>query len=203
VRWIVVVAAACSSSTKSPATTTPEPPPRAATWKHHPGDLSDLADAQLAVVQKLAGVSLLQSTNTAFHEHGGDAAIVDHVRLIFEVDDHRAHEIEAREVALLRRHCMEKAWRDRDPLKLTGHEAWRDTLRLADNKHVPRHIPGDVSRVVIPAREPARYVVNVSFEPVEVYQACDIFGFALDLVVDRVRVPVELEFSVTRFDPID
>ena len=134
------------------------------------------------------GVSLVASTNSAIHSHGGDGAMIDVVELAFEVNDHRAHSIEVRRVELLHRGCNAETWRARDALELVEHRA------LADQRPVARGI----ASVTLPARGPQRYAVHVAFEPVEVYNACDVFGFAIDVVVDRVRQKFEIPLHVTR-----
>jgi hypothetical protein len=152
-------------------------------------------DAPLAVLQSFPGIDLLESSASAMHEHGGDAAKILSLSLMFEVHDRRTHEIETKRVELLRRHCMEKEWHSRDAVQLGGH------FKRVEGEQA-KALPSTV-RLVIPAGEPRRYAVLVRFAAVEVYQACDHFGFAIDLVVDRVRHVFEIPFEVTRIDPID
>jgi hypothetical protein len=47
--------------------------------------------------------------------------------------------------------------------------------------------------------KPERYSVSVTFDGLETYTAC---GFAIDLVVDRVRTQIELPLHIIRFEPL-
>jgi hypothetical protein len=51
-----------------------------------------------------------------------------------------------------------------------------------------------------PARDP--YVISVRFAPVDAYQACDRFAFAVRLVVDGTAVELEAPLQVTRYEPL-
>ncbi len=155
----------------------------------------DSDDTPLAVLHSFPGIDLLESSASAMHVHGGDAAKILSLHLAFEVHDRRTHEIETKRVELLRRHCMEKEWHSREVVQLGGHFTRRDD-------HEAGGLPG-TARLLIPAGEPQRYAVLIRFAAIEVYQACDHFGFAIDLVVDRVRHVFEIPFDVTREDPID
>ena len=149
----------------------------------------------LAVVHSFPGIDLLESSASASHEHGGAAAKILSLPIMFEVNDRRTHEIETKRVELLRRHCMEKQWHSRQVVQLGGHFKYRDDMP-------PGGVPG-TARVVIPSGEPQRYAVLIRFAAVDVYQACDVFGFSIDLVVDRVRHVFEIPFDVTRIEPLD
>jgi len=151
-------------------------------------------EVELAVLQGFPGLDLVESSNHAFHEHGGDAAKISHAALTFEVRDGRAHVIAVHRIELLRAHCREDTWHDRTRLTITGYEAYAWT------SHDP--IATGRARVTLPAGDPQRYGVTVRFAPVAAYQACDRFGFAIDLVVDGARFQTEIPLDVTRFEPL-
>ncbi|MBA3391359.1 MAG: hypothetical protein H0T89_01890 [Deltaproteobacteria bacterium] len=213
-RWIaVVLVAACSSGDRRQPREPSEAPPADASVSvtvtatvdaatasappdPPPDDPPEPADAPVVfeVAQSFPGIDLVESVNHARHEHGGKAASIGHASIKFEVRDGRAHTIEVKAIELLRAHCREEKWRDRTRLKITGHEAfnWTSSDPIAKGK----------ASVALPANPPQRYSVRVQFVPVDAYQSCDRFGFAVDLVVDRVRFKTELPLEVMRFEPI-
>jgi len=190
----VLAAAACSAPPPRPVQTSvvaeDEPTPPAAPAPPTPLQV----ETPLKLLHSFPGIDLVESSNAAIHEHGGDAARIGHVMLVFDISDRRAHEIEAKQVEMLRRHCSETAWHSRTPLKIRGYDA--STAGGANG------VVGD-ARLVLPPGVPRRYRVSIRFDSVDAYQACDAFGFALDLVVDRVRHKFELPLDITRIDPID
>ena len=188
-RLLLVLLVACSAPPRAPAPnpvvekpTVAEPPPA-----------RDVEVEKLKVLHSFPGIDLVESSNAAIHEHGGDAAHITSVMLVFDIHDRRAHEIEAKQIEMLRKHCTEAEWHTRTVLKIAGYEA--STAGGANG------VVGD-ARLLLPAGEPRRYRVSVRFSSVDAYQACDAFGFAIDLVVDRVRHRFELPLDVSRIEPM-
>ena len=72
--------------------------------------------------------------------------------------------------------------------------------QFIDNVKAWAYFPYAVAKEVPDFREGQ---ISIRFKMVEAYQACDAFGFALDLVVDRVRHQFELPLDVTRIEPIE
>lgn len=50
--------------------------------------------------------------------------------------------------------------------------------------------------------ERGRFQVTAFFAPVPVYQACDRFGFQLELAIDGRSVSLELPLEVKRYEPL-
>jgi hypothetical protein len=157
-----------------------------------------LETAALDVLQAFPGIDFLQSPNAAFYEHLGDPAEVRNMVLLFEVHDHRAHAIEVRSVELLHRVCRANRWESRKPIELEGLEVMFDRGNEPESgAHLVASGPG---RVTIPSLEPRRYAMHVNFKNrLRVYQKCDDFAYAIDLVVDSIRHRTEIVFDVTRF----
>lgn len=154
-------------------------------------------DPEPRTLHGFPGLDLVESPNSVMHEHGGDAAKIRVARLQFNVLDRRAHQIEARSIEFLRRSCNETTWHSRKKLDITGYSASWDNPGAARGETIGR------TELVLPAGVPRRALVSIRFKPVEAYQACDVFGFALDIVVDRVRHVFELPLDVTRIEPIE
>jgi hypothetical protein len=147
---------------------------------------------ELKTLHSFPGIDLVESINSARHEHGGPPAKVYRATMNFEVRDMRAHRIEVRSIAVVFDHCgKKKAKGDVKPRKLLGHElyTWDSADPIATGK----------AGVVTPAGKPERYSVTVAFDGLETYTGC---GFAIDLVVDRVRKQIELPLNIIRFEPL-
>jgi hypothetical protein len=183
---------ACSSTVKShdEAPAPPSPSVAAATPDAQPPAEPPEDVADLPVLHEFPGISLLESANSAIHTHGGPPADIDTLSLHFEVHDRRAHDIEARHVDFLRRSCNEEQWHDRQTVHITQHEAY-----------AAARVAAGTATVTIPAGTPQRYFVRVAFATVQAYQACDIFAFEVDLVVDRVRAKFVIPLHVMREEP--
>ena len=146
----------------------------------------------LAVLQRVPGVAIFESRNFASHGHGGPPASLDHVFVILDIEDRRSHAISADGVELLRASCGETAWHDRTPLHVTGYRLYRDTEDpIAKNSR----------RLAMPA-VPGHYSISIDFAAVPAYQACDRFGFAVQLIIDGARVPLELPLDIKRLEPL-
>ena len=146
----------------------------------------------LAVLQRVPGVAIFESRNFSSHGHGGPPASLDNVFVILEIEDRRPHAISADRVELLRASCRETAWHDRTPLHITGYRLYRDT---ADP------IANNPSRLALPA-VPGQYSISIDFTAVPAYQACDRFGYAVQLIIDGARVPLELPLDIKRLEPL-
>jgi hypothetical protein len=147
---------------------------------------------ELAVLQRVPGVAIIQSENSVEHEHGGKPATLDHAWIKFDIEDRRPHAISAERVELLRAACRETDWHDRKPLRVTGYRLYRDDADPIATGHV---------RIALPT-VPNRYTIAISFAPVTAYQACDRFAYAVQLIVDGARISLELPLDVMRIEPL-
>jgi hypothetical protein len=146
---------------------------------------------ELATLHAFPGVDLVESVNDVTHDHYGPPAKVHQAFLNFEVLDTRAHQIEVRSIAVVVDNCgKKKAKGDVKPRKLAGHElyAWDSSDPIAKGKAGVRTPPG----------KPDRFTVEVEFASFDTTRAC---GFAIDIVVDRVRKQIELPLRIIREEP--
>lgn len=147
---------------------------------------------ELKTLHSFPGIDLVESLNSARHEHGGPPARVYRASMNFDVRDTRAHRIEVRSIAVVFDHCGKKKVKgDLEPRKLAGYALY--TWDSADP------IAKGTAALVTPPGKPDRYSVGVTFDSLETYTAC---GFAIDLVVDRVRKQIELPLHIIRFEPL-
>jgi hypothetical protein len=173
----------------------PSRPPEPKTAKDDPPEpdvFSNPHSQPLAVLQRVPGVAIMESRNFAQHGHGGPPASLDRVFIIFEIEDRRPHAISAQRVELLHASCRETAWRDRTPLHVTGYRLYRDT---------EDPIAKSPLRLALPA-VPGEYSIEIAFTAIRAYQACDRFAFAVQLVVDGARIPLELPLDIKRLEPL-
>ena len=162
---------------------TPPPPPTARTRPN------------LAAIQALPGIDVVESANQASHVHGGDGASIDHASVNFLVKDGKTHTLEVGKLEMLRGHCRETTWTSRELLVVTGYAMydWDSADPLA--KLPP------FAKVRLPAK-PDLYSVSIGFDAFSVYQACDRFAFAIRMVVDGKPVELEVPLQVKRYEPI-
>jgi len=116
-------------------------------------------------------VELGPGRNHVIHTHGGDGAIVSRVELVVHADDDRAHTIEVRGIELLVGSGNAKDWFSRTPLAV-------------ENRVIA--VPAGARRVYL------------TFAAVEVYNACERFAFAVDVVIDGDRRSLEVPLTVER-----
>jgi hypothetical protein len=186
---IAIVLVACSGG----------PPPVASQAPAHTSAPSVPNDAPIAtapepqpgIIQSLSGVDLLHTVQTVRHNHDGRPARLGHALLEVDIRDRNAHSIAARSVELLHAHCYSAGWDERTPLTIADHAAASADLELWD-------IEGTARGVTIPAGSPRRVRLIIGFKAVEVYQACDKFGFALQLSIDSTPVALETDLRVVR-----
>lgn len=154
--------------------------------------LADDEHPELAVLHSFPGIDLVETINDVQHGHGGPPAKVNHAFINFEVRDVRAHKIEVRSISIVFDHCRGAKKRKTDVQRraLQGLElsTWHGVDPIAKGK----------ASVSTPAGKPAGYGVKVLFDGVATYSGC---GFAIDLVVDRVRKQIELPLTITRLEP--
>jgi hypothetical protein len=187
------VAAPASAAIEPPLPPMP-PKPKTPTVDDPPEtDVFSAARSQpLQVLQRVPGIAIMESRNFAQHGHGGPPASLDRVFIIFEIEDRRPHAISAQRVELLRASCRETAWRDRTPLHVTGYRLYRDTEDPIAKNPV---------RLALPA-VPGEYSIEIAFTAISAYQACDRFAFAVQLVVDGARIPLELPLDIKRLEAL-
>jgi hypothetical protein len=188
-RWIslgAAVAVACSGGNGSPPVTTAPLSPRPA-----PVDAGS-PQPQLAVLHALPGIDIIESSNSAIHDHGGKPADISHVRINVRVYGGR-HIIRVTSLALLDGRCGTTTWSTRTPLTPQGHKltTWSGAVVFASR----------TDEIAVPL-QPDRYSIAINFPAVPVYQACDRFAFAVTLSVDDTPVDLELPLDVTREEPL-
>lgn len=140
---------------------------------------------ELPVLHSFPGIDIVQSSNEGIHSHGGPGAKLDHANVIFEVRDARAHTIAVRKIAILWTDCDAKP--DSKSLALQGHalHSWDENKRIAKGR----------ASVSTPAGGPQRYRLAIEYKQIETFRGC---GYAIDIVVDRVRKQIQLPLRITR-----
>jgi hypothetical protein len=140
---------------------------------------------ELAVLHAFPGIDIVESRNHVIYSHGGPAPKLDHVDLVVEVRDARAHTLSVRSIGIVST-CDPKPGEIR-ALKLKGHE-----LRTWDTDKV---VAKGTASIATPAGKPDRHRARIRFKDITTTVGC---AFALDVVVDRIRKKIELPLTLER-----
>lgn len=173
------------------------PPPTAKSPEAGTPSRVDESEAEpptiFAIVKRLPGLHLLESESYARHVHGGSPANIHETSVRLENIDGKAHKITVRGLEFLRRHCRSKKWNQRRKLEVTevGIHGWNDLDDVATG----------VNGITVPKKR-GLYSMQVRFPGLSAYQACDGFGYAIELEVDGDRPAMEIELHIKRFEAL-
>jgi hypothetical protein len=136
-------------------------------------------------------IKLLPSDNHAIHGHRGKGAVIDDMRLEFEIADNRPHVIAVKKVELLWRSCNQGSseWYSREAKPVARLELMGEKSSVIAK--------GDAS-VTVPAGSKDAYVRVVFVATFEVYNGCEVFAYGVDLDLDGVRSTHEVPLHVER-----
>ena len=143
------------------------------------------------MLHALPGLDIVESRNHAIHTHGGPPANIDHMTIRVRLH-HGTHVVKVTKLELLSGHCNSSTWSDRDPLQPTHYA-------LHDWDHNKPVATGTTDLTL--AVRPDLYAIHVHFATQQAYNACDRFGYAVTLLVDRTPVQLELPLTVEREEP--
>ena len=146
---------------------------------------------------QLAGIELRSATTAASHTHGGKPAAISGTELEVRTLDDRPHRIAATALTLLRAHCLSTGWHSATALTVTALHA--SLLAPASGPD----LAGSAAGIDLPAGAGIDYQLRIGFEATTVYQACDLFGFSVTLLVDGQATTLELPLEVTRYEPME
>jgi len=170
-----ITATAASSSASAAPSSGPAPRPK------------------LKEIARVAGVSVLETSNTARHVHGGKPAKIHVLAINLNSVQGKANEVRVTKLGWLHAHCRSSSWTSRKDLSVRSldvipWDAYEPTAKGA-------------ASVVLPTK-PDWYQLRVHFDGITAYQACDKFGVEIELQIDGKLITFEMPYDVMRFEPL-